>query len=106
MHHKQNNWILYEKPDFQGRTIALEEGGTDLENVWAEPGPQTEPQNSPPIVVGSMRLAVRDYSIPHIDLFTEPEGRGRVTPYHDDTIETGSFGIPLNTASIQVHSGV
>ncbi|KAK5600134.1 hypothetical protein CRENBAI_007492 [Crenichthys baileyi] len=99
-------WILYEKPDFQGRTIALEEGGTDLENVWAEPGPQTEPQNSPPIVVGSIRLAVRDYSIPHIDLFTEPEGRGRVTPYHDDTIETGSFGIPLNTASIQVHSGV
>ncbi|XP_054910182.1 uncharacterized protein LOC129375251 isoform X2 [Poeciliopsis prolifica] len=99
-------WILYEKPGFQGRTIALEEGGTDLdlENMWAEP--QTEPQNSPPIVIGSIRLAVRDYSIPHIDLFTEPEGRGRVTPYHDDTIETGSFGIPLNTASIQVHSGV
>ncbi|XP_027896571.1 uncharacterized protein LOC114158874 isoform X1 [Xiphophorus couchianus] len=98
-------WILYEKPDFQGRTIALEEGGLDLdlENMWAEP--QTE-QNGPPITIGSIRLAVRDYSIPHIDLFTEPEGRGRVTPYHDDTIETGSFGIPLNTASIQVHSGV
>ncbi|KAM4713479.1 uncharacterized protein FYW61_020470 isoform 2-T2 [Anableps anableps] len=97
-------WILYEKPDFQGRTIALEEGGIDLENMWAEP--QTEPQNSPPIVIGSIRLAVRDYSIPHIELFTEPQGQGRVTTYHDDTIETGSFGIPLNTASIQVHSGV
>ncbi|XP_008395813.1 absent in melanoma 1 protein-like [Poecilia reticulata] len=99
-------WILYEKPDFQGRTIALEEGETDLdlENLWAEP--QTEPQKGPPIAIGSIRLAVRDYSIPHIDLFTEPEGRGRVTPYHDDVIETGSFGIPLSTASIQVHSGV
>uniref|UniRef100_A0A3Q2Q011 Absent in melanoma 1 protein n=1 Tax=Fundulus heteroclitus TaxID=8078 RepID=A0A3Q2Q011_FUNHE len=96
-------WILYEKPDFQGRTIALEEGALDLENVWAERGAQTEPQN---IVIGSIRLAVQDYSLPHIDLFTEPEGRGRVTPYQDDTIETGSFGIPLNTASIQVHSGV
>ncbi|XP_041660911.1 beta/gamma crystallin domain-containing protein 1-like isoform X2 [Cheilinus undulatus] len=99
-------WVLYEKPDFQGRCIALEEGGIELTNMWAEPVPGTEPQNNPPMHIGSIRLAVSDYSLPHIDLFTEPEGRGRVTPYHDDTIETGSFGIPLNTASIQVHSGV
>ncbi|XP_072217758.1 uncharacterized protein [Leuresthes tenuis] len=99
-------WVLYEKPHFEGRIIALEEGNVNLENVWAEPGPETEAQNSPPMLIGSIRLAVRDYSIPHIDLFTEPEGLGRITPYHDDTIETGSFGIPLNTASIQVHSGV
>ncbi|KAF7230691.1 beta/gamma crystallin domain-containing protein 1 isoform X2 [Nothobranchius furzeri] len=97
-------WLLYEKPDFQGRIVALEEGNTELENMWVEP--ETEPDNIPPMTIGSIRLAVRDYSIPHIDLFTEPEGRGRVTPYHDDTVETGSFGIPLNTASIQVHSGV
>ncbi|XP_076612232.1 uncharacterized protein LOC143336165 isoform X1 [Chaetodon auriga] len=99
-------WVLYEKPDFQGRTIALEEGGIELTNMWAEPGMETEPHNSPPMQIGSIRQAVWDYSIPHIDLFTEPEGLGRVTPYHDDTIETGSFGIPLSTASIQVHSGV
>ncbi|KAM8726378.1 uncharacterized protein AB9X84_002820 isoform 2-T2 [Acanthopagrus schlegelii] len=105
-------WILYEKPDFQGRTIALEEGGIELTNVWAEPehepglGPESKPHSNPPMVIGSIRHAVWDYSIPHIDLFTEPEGRGRVTPYHDDTIETGSFGIPLSTASIQVHCGV
>ncbi|XP_034555054.1 beta/gamma crystallin domain-containing protein 1-like [Notolabrus celidotus] len=99
-------WVLYEKPDFQGRCIALEEGGIELSDVWAEPAPGTEPQNGPPMLIGSIRLAVSDYSLPHIDLFTEPEGLGRVTPYHDDTIETGSFGIPLSTASIQVHSGV
>ncbi|XP_047193955.1 beta/gamma crystallin domain-containing protein 1 [Hippoglossus stenolepis] len=99
-------WVLYEKPDFQGRTIALEEGGIELTNMWAEPASETEPQNLPPMLIGSVRLAVWDYSIPHIDLFTEPEGHGRVTPYHDDTIETGSFGVPLSTASIQVHSGV
>ncbi|XP_060946966.1 beta/gamma crystallin domain-containing protein 1-like isoform X2 [Limanda limanda] len=99
-------WVLYEKPDFQGRTIALEEGGIELTNMWAEPSSETEPQNLPPMLIGSVRLAVWDYSIPHIDLFTEPEGHGRVTPYHDDTIETGSFGVPLSTASIQVHSGV
>ncbi|XP_042359977.1 beta/gamma crystallin domain-containing protein 1-like isoform X2 [Plectropomus leopardus] len=99
-------WVLYEKPNFQGRTIALEEGGIELTNVWAEPGPAAEPQNNPPMRIGSIRLAVADYSLPHIDLFTEPEGHGRVTPYHDDTIETGSFGIPVSTASIRVHSGV
>ncbi|XP_035535050.1 beta/gamma crystallin domain-containing protein 1-like [Morone saxatilis] len=99
-------WVLYEKPDFQGRSIALEEGGIELTNVWAEPELETEPHSNPPMQIGSIRLAVWDYSIPHIDLFTEPEGLGRVTPYHDDTIETGSFGIPLSTASIQVHSGV
>ncbi|KAL6095877.1 crybg1 [Pungitius sinensis] len=99
-------WVIYEKPDFQGRCIALEEGGTELTNIWAEAGPETEPQNNPPMLIGSIRLAVSDYSLPHIDLFTEPEGLGRVTPYHDDTVETGSFGIPLSTASIRVHSGV
>ncbi|KAM9778562.1 uncharacterized protein ACBT44_000322 isoform 1-T1 [Syngnathus typhle] len=93
-------WILYEKPDFQGRCIALEEGGLELANEWSEP------DNTSPMLIGSIRLAVRDYCTPHIDLFTEPEGHGRVTPYHDDTIETGTFGIPLSTASIQVHSGV
>ncbi|XP_040920916.1 beta/gamma crystallin domain-containing protein 1-like isoform X2 [Toxotes jaculatrix] len=99
-------WVLYEKPDFQGRSIALEEGGIELTNMWAEPGLETESNNNRPMTIGSIRLAVWDYSIPHIDLFTEPEGHGRVTPYHYDTIETGSFGIPLSTASIQVHSGV
>ncbi|TWW68682.1 Beta/gamma crystallin domain-containing protein 1 [Takifugu flavidus] len=99
-------WMLYEKPDFQGRTIALEEGGIELDNVWAESGAGTEPQDASPMLIGSIRLAVWDYSIPCMDLFTEPEGRGRITSYHDDTIETGTFGIPLSTASIQVYSGV
>ncbi|XP_028996946.1 beta/gamma crystallin domain-containing protein 1-like isoform X2 [Betta splendens] len=99
-------WILYEKPDFQGRSIALEEGVTELTNEWAEPEAETDAHDLPPVVIGSIRLAVRDYSVPRIDLFTEPKGHGRVTPYHDDTIETDSFGVPLSTASIQVHSGV
>ncbi|KAM9840172.1 uncharacterized protein ACBR49_015576 [Aulostomus maculatus] len=99
-------WVLYEKPGFQGRCIALEEGGIELTNMWAESELETEAHSNTPMKIGSVRLAVSDYSVPRIDLFTEPEGRGRVTPYHDDTVETGSFGIPLSTASIQVHSGV
>ncbi|XP_057678702.1 uncharacterized protein LOC130907528 isoform X2 [Corythoichthys intestinalis] len=95
-------WILYEKPDFQGRCIALEEGGLELTNEWADP----ETNTTSPMLIGSIRLAIRDYSTPQIDLFTEPEGHGRLTSYHDDAIEIGSFGIPLSTASIQVHAGV
>ncbi|CAB1340523.1 unnamed protein product, partial [Coregonus sp. 'balchen'] len=90
-------WVLYERPGFEGRSIALEEGPIELTNVWADAGPPgSHPHVDPPI----------DYSIPHIDLFTEPEGHGRLAQYHDETVEIGSFGIPQNTASIKVHSGV
>ncbi|XP_046874208.1 uncharacterized protein crybg1a isoform X2 [Hypomesus transpacificus] len=105
-------WILYEKPGFQGRTIALEEGTTELSNIWGEevdPKAQDElgqPILTLPMVVGSIRLAVRDYSVPRIDLYAEVNGMGRMSSYCDDTIETGSFGVPQNTGSIKVHSGV
>ncbi|KAG7465955.1 hypothetical protein MATL_G00159610 [Megalops atlanticus] len=102
-------WILYEKPGFKGRSIALEEGTMELVNVWAEeeaaglPG-QAIPTS--PMVIGSIRLGVRDYSVPQIDLFTEPQGLGRLTTYCDDTIDVCAFGILHGTASIKVHSGV
>ncbi|XP_052327252.1 beta/gamma crystallin domain-containing protein 1-like isoform X2 [Oncorhynchus keta] len=100
-------WVLYESPGFEGRSIALEEGPIELTNVWADAGPPgSHPRVDIPMVIGSIRLAVWDYSIPHIDLFTEPEGHGRLAPYHDDTVEISSFGIPQNTASIKVNSGV
>lgn len=50
--------MLYEKPGFQGRTVALEEGSLELANVWAEPGPEVEAQNDTPMQIGSIRLAV------------------------------------------------
>nr|XP_033499190.1 microtubule-associated protein futsch isoform X1 [Epinephelus lanceolatus] len=106
-------WLLYEKPGFQGRIIALEEGPTDqILNMWAEEGTPTtldqmgQPIPTAPLVIGSIRLVVRDYSIPRIDLFAEVNGLGRVSSYCDDTVEIGSYGIPLTTGSIKVHSGV
>ncbi|XP_056436675.1 beta/gamma crystallin domain-containing protein 1-like isoform X2 [Gadus chalcogrammus] len=99
-------WILYESPGFRGRCVALEEGGLDLSNVWAPPDTGATPHKDAAMLIGSIRLAVCDYVLPHIDLFTDPEGHGRVTPYHDDTVEMGTFGIAQSTASIKVHSGV
>ncbi|XP_058604661.1 beta/gamma crystallin domain-containing protein 1 isoform X2 [Onychostoma macrolepis] len=105
-------WLLYEKPGFQGRSIALEEGPVEIANEWAETEPSGEvgpnglPLPTTPMVIGSIRLALRDYSTPKIDLFTELNGMGRVSSFCDDTIETCSFGIPQSTGSIKVHSGV
>ncbi|XP_077088146.1 uncharacterized protein LOC143740013 isoform X1 [Siphateles boraxobius] len=96
-------WILYEKPGFEGRCIALEEESVnELPNQWAEEGEET----SPPMVIGSIRLAIRDYTPPRIELFTEPRGMGRSSEYVDSTEEVGSFGLPQNTGSIKVHSGL
>ncbi|XP_033982158.1 microtubule-associated protein futsch isoform X1 [Trematomus bernacchii] len=106
-------WLLYEKPGFQGRIIALEEGPTEhIVNMWAEEGTPTtldamgEPVPTAPMVIGSIRLAVRDYSIPHIDLYPEVNGMGRMTSYYDETVEIGSYSMPQTTGSIKVHSGV
>ncbi|XP_073682950.1 uncharacterized protein crybg1a [Garra rufa] len=105
-------WLLYEKPGFQGRSIALEEGPIEVANEWAETEPSGEvgpnglPLPTTPMVIGSIRLALRDYSTPKIDLFTEVNGMGRVSSFCDDTIETCSFGIPQSTGSIKVHTGV
>ncbi|XP_041827054.1 microtubule-associated protein futsch isoform X2 [Melanotaenia boesemani] len=106
-------WLLYEKPGFQGRIIALEEGPTEqIVNMWAEEeSPETlnqmdQPVPTTPMVIGSLRLAVRDYSIPQIDLFAEVNGLGRMSSYCDDTVELSSFGMPQTTGSIKVHSGV
>ncbi|KAJ3606732.1 hypothetical protein NHX12_026251 [Muraenolepis orangiensis] len=99
-------WILYENPGFQGRSIALEEGCLELTNVWAAPNTGPGPHKDPAVLIGSIRLAVCDYVLPYIDLFAEPEGRGRLTAYHDDTVETGSFGVSPSTGSIKVHAGV
>ncbi|KAL6478267.1 hypothetical protein MHYP_G00141020 [Metynnis hypsauchen] len=105
-------WLLYEKPGFQGRTVALEEGPTEVVNEWAEidPGQEVGPNGIPlptkPMVIGSIRLAVRDYSLPKIELFAEPNGLGRVSSFCDDAVEVCSYGLPQSTGSIKVHSGV
>lgn len=69
------SWVLYEKPDFQGRTIALEEGGIELNNVWAENSAETEPQNDSPMVIGSIRLAVWVNTNPPLLLFHRTHSR-------------------------------
>ncbi|MGH0140304.1 UNVERIFIED_CONTAM: hypothetical protein FKN15_030254 [Acipenser sinensis] len=107
----RQSWF-YEKPHFQGRSIALEEGQTELVNVWNEVACEenaagdSKPDTPAHMVIGSIKLAVKDYRVPEIDLFTDPKGMGRKMTFFDDSLETCTYGILINTSSIKVHSGV
>ncbi|XP_063773129.1 beta/gamma crystallin domain-containing protein 1 isoform X2 [Pseudophryne corroboree] len=97
-------WILYEQPNFEGRSIPLEEGDLEVSNPWAD---GSEEENSlSPVVIGSLRHVVKDYRICQIDLFTDPEGLGIMTSYFDDTEELQVYGRLQRTCSIKVHCGI
>ncbi|XP_048841082.1 beta/gamma crystallin domain-containing protein 1-like [Brienomyrus brachyistius] len=102
-------WMLYEKPGFGGRSVALEEEPIELLCLWAEEGASHAPclQSTPvPPVIGSIQLVIRDYRPAHIDLFTEPAGLGRLSSYFDNTPDIYALRVQPSTASITVHSGI
>ncbi|CAM5132090.1 unnamed protein product [Natator depressus] len=100
-------WILYEKPNFEGPSIPLEEGELELDNIWGEnTSEEKDEYNSKSAVIGSIKHVVKDYRVCQIDLFTGPEGLGTVTSFFDDTEETGIFGTTQKTCSIKVHWGI
>ncbi|NXO56556.1 CRBG1 protein, partial [Aramus guarauna] len=110
-------WILYEKPNFEGPSIPLEEGELELPDIWGAGTSEEQNQckSQKPAVIGSIRHVVKamimaififqDYRVCRIDLYTEPEGLGIVTSFFDDTEETGVFGTTQKTCSIKVHWG-
>ncbi|EPQ18659.1 Absent in melanoma 1 protein [Myotis brandtii] len=101
-------WILYEKPNFEGHSIPLEEGELELAGLWGIDDileRKEEEESAKPVVIGSIRHVVQDYRVSHIDLFTEREGLGVVHSYFDDTEEMQGFGVMQKTCSMKVHWG-
>ncbi|XP_051020576.1 beta/gamma crystallin domain-containing protein 1 isoform X2 [Acomys russatus] len=100
-------WILYEKANFEGHSLALEEGELELSGLWGteEEILDEEAESDKSVVIGSIRHVVQDYRISQIDLFTEPEGLGLLNSYFDDTEEMQGFGVMQKTCSIKVHWG-
>ncbi|NXV14579.1 CRBG1 protein, partial [Cepphus grylle] len=110
-------WVLYEKPNFEGPSIPLEEGELELPDIWGAGTSEekNEYKSLKPAVIGSIRHVVKasnrnkenfDYRVCRIDLYTEPEGLGIVTSFFDDTEETGVFGTTQKTCSVKVHWGI
>lgn len=56
------SWILYEKPNFEGHTIPLEEGELELSGLWGLEDVlegNEEAESTKPVVIGSIRHVVQ-----------------------------------------------
>ena len=57
------SWILYEKPNFEGHSIPLEEGELELSGLWdiedVLERSDDEAESAKPVVIGSIRLVVQ-----------------------------------------------
>ncbi|XP_067841066.1 beta/gamma crystallin domain-containing protein 1-like [Heptranchias perlo] len=103
-------WLLFQKPNFEGGKIALEEGVVDLADIWGKEIAEdscddtpTSTNNESPI--GSIRRVVKEWSLPEIDLCSELDGLGRKTTCFGDTEEIQTYGILEPTLSLEVFSG-
>ncbi|XP_043072997.1 uncharacterized protein crybg2 [Puntigrus tetrazona] len=120
----RGGWVLYEKPDFKGEKVALDEGDIELTNPF---GPQDEemldqqngttqdheeeehesrPQLKKKFVIGSIRRAVRDYSVPEISLFPEENAEGKKVTFRDTSEDSRIFGFPVRANSIIINAGL
>ncbi|XP_067863007.1 beta/gamma crystallin domain-containing protein 2-like [Heptranchias perlo] len=105
-------WVAYKKPDYKGKKFMFAEEDVELVNPWSEEieeeteDPDSKPAPTKPIVIGSLRRAVRDYTIPQISLFPDTNGEGKKLTFYDESEDIRIFGYPLRTSSIVVNSGL
>ncbi|KAI3358749.1 hypothetical protein L3Q82_015158, partial [Scortum barcoo] len=125
----RGGWVLYEKPDFKGEKIALDEGDIELtypfnppdeelQNGQTEGGVQngqpngettdgqTETKPARRFIIGSVRRAVRDYSVPEISLFPEENAEGKKVIFRDTSEDARIFGFPIKANSIIINAGL
>lgn len=59
------SWILYEKPNFEGPSIPLEEGELELTDIWGAgtSEEQSDCKSQNPAVIGSIRHVVKASNI-------------------------------------------
>lgn len=59
------SWILYEKPNFEGPSIPLEEGELELTDIWGAgiSEEQSDCKSQKPSVIGSIRHVVKASNI-------------------------------------------
>uniref|UniRef100_UPI003AAB1863 beta/gamma crystallin domain-containing protein 2-like n=1 Tax=Centroberyx gerrardi TaxID=166262 RepID=UPI003AAB1863 len=132
----RGGWVLYEKPNFKGEKVALDEGDIELTCPFNPPeeeeeqqlqngqkengtagqnseqngeksGGQTE-ETKPArrFIIGSIRRAVRDYSVPEISLFPEENAEGKKVIFRDTSDDARIFGFPIKANSIIINAGL
>ncbi|XP_078124592.1 uncharacterized protein crybg2 [Sander vitreus] len=125
----RGGWVLYEKPNFKGEKIALDEGDIELTYPFNPPEEQlqngqkdgeeqngeqsgetsdVQTENKPArrFIIGSVRRAVRDYSVPEISLFPEENAEGKKVIFRDTSEDARIFGFPIRANSIIINAGL
>ncbi|XP_042362207.1 beta/gamma crystallin domain-containing protein 1-like [Plectropomus leopardus] len=124
----RGGWVLYEKPNFKGEKIALDEGDIEITYPFSPPeeqlqnGQQGKKQNGEQngeegdaltktkparrFIIGSLRRAVRDYSVPEIGLFPEENAEGKKVTFRDTSDDARIFGFPIKANSIIINAGL
>eukprot|EP00063_Salmo_salar_P058226 XP_014033061.1 PREDICTED: uncharacterized protein LOC106588493 isoform X2 [Salmo salar] len=122
----RGGWVLYEKPNFKGEKIALDEGDIELTYPFDAPEEEEEQQQkqngvggqkeggeevveAKPVrrfIIGSVRRAVRDYSVPEISLFPEENAEGKKVTFRDTSDDARIFGFPIKANSIIINAGL
>ncbi|XP_062266344.1 uncharacterized protein LOC133972789 [Platichthys flesus] len=130
----RGGWVMYEKPNFKGEKYALDEGDIELscpfslpeeeqlQNGQKENGQkeeaegkeqngetgdeQTETAPTRKFIIGSLRRAVRDYSVPEIGLFPEENAEGKKVTFRDTSDDARIFGFPIKATSIIINAGL
>ncbi|XP_038655171.1 beta/gamma crystallin domain-containing protein 1 [Scyliorhinus canicula] len=103
-------WLIYQKPNFEGDKIALEDDVLELSEIWGQEVAEdncddahiSSPKESR---IGSLRRIVKMWSLPEIELCTGLHGFKRKTAYVDDVEEVQTYGVPEPTLSLEVYSG-
>ncbi|XP_036949199.1 uncharacterized protein LOC119016931 isoform X4 [Acanthopagrus latus] len=125
----RGGWVLYEQPNFKGEKIALDEGDIELTCPFSPPEEQpqngqregevkgaeqngetaegqTEAKPARRFIIGSIRRAVRDYSVPEISLFPEENAEGKKVIFRDTSEDARIFGFPIKATSIIINAGL
>ncbi|XP_070403426.1 beta/gamma crystallin domain-containing protein 2 [Nothobranchius furzeri] len=111
----RGGWVLYEKPDFKGEKIALDEGDIELTCPFEQLQSGQQEENGEPrdekkserrFIIGSIRRAVRDYSVPEICLFPEENAEGKKVVFRDTSEDARIFGFPIKANSVIVNAGL
>ncbi|XP_056597772.1 uncharacterized protein crybg2 [Triplophysa dalaica] len=118
----RGGWVLYEKPDFKGEKIALDEEDIELTNPFGPPeeeeaplengtaqdqeDEEPKPQMKKTFVIGSIRRAVRDYSVPEISFFPEENAEGKKVTFRDTSEDARIFGFPIKANSVIINAGL
>ncbi|XP_019738812.1 uncharacterized protein LOC109523838 isoform X4 [Hippocampus comes] len=128
----RGGWVLYEQRNFKGEKIALDEGDIELTCPFQQPEAEGEQQTNGQKVaeeqkgeengetsegqtktkaakrsiIGSVRRAVRDYSVPEISLFPEENAEGKKVIFRDTSEDARIFGFPIKANSIIINAGL